>query len=107
MLESKGFRISRSKTEYVECKFSTSINKNQSMTLDGNAILVDDCFRYLESIIQKYGELDNDVAHQVKTDWLKWRGATSILCDRNMPLYLKEKFYRTVVRPALLYGTEY
>ena len=30
-----------------------------------------------------------------------------VLCNRNIPLWLKEKFYRTAIRPALLYGTEY
>jgi len=34
---------------------------------------------------------------------LKWKSATGVLCDRNIPLWLKGKFYRTVIRPALLY----
>jgi hypothetical protein len=74
--------------------------------LDGSAIPIDDCFQYLESIIEKDRELVSEVAHRVKTSWLKWRGATSILCDRKIPLYLKKKFYRTTGRPALLYGTK-
>ena len=28
------------------------------------------------------------------------------LCDGKMPIKLKEKFYRTVIRPAMLYGSE-
>ena len=32
--------------------------------------------------------------------------AVEVLCDRNMPLSLKGKFYKTVVKPSLLYGTE-
>jgi len=28
------------------------------------------------------------------------------MCDKEVPLKLKGKFYRTAVRPALLYGTE-
>ena len=28
------------------------------------------------------------------------------MCDKKVPLKLKGKFYRTAVRPALLYGTE-
>jgi len=37
---------------------------------------------------------------------LKLRSAIGVLCDRNIPLWLKEKFYRTAIKPALLYGTE-
>ena len=36
-----------------------------------------------------------------------WRSATGVLCDRNIPLWLKGKFYQTAIRPALLYGIEY
>ena len=54
----------------------------------------------------KDGEIDDDVNHRIKVGWLKWRSATRVLCDRNMPLSLNEKFYRMTVRPFLLYGTE-
>ena len=37
---------------------------------------------------------------------MKWRLATGVLCDKKVPLLLKGKFYRAVVRPAMLYGTE-
>ncbi|GKG26428.1 hypothetical protein Tco_0399574 [Tanacetum coccineum] len=37
---------------------------------------------------------------------MKWRAATGVLCDRNVPLKLKGKFYRVAVRPAMLYGSE-
>jgi len=42
----------------------------------------------------------------IQAGWLKWRSATGVLCDRNIPLWVKKKFYRTAIRPALLYGTE-
>jgi hypothetical protein len=29
-----------------------------------------------------------------------------VLCDPRVPLKLKDKFYRTVIRPTMLYGTE-
>ncbi|EYC29922.1 hypothetical protein Y032_0005g2334 [Ancylostoma ceylanicum] len=37
---------------------------------------------------------------------MRWRTATGILCDKKMPIRLKSKVYRTVVRPVALYGTE-
>ena len=62
-------------------------------------------FRYLGSIIQKDAEIGGDVNYRIQAGWLKWRSATGV-CDRNIPLWLKGKFYQTAIRPALLYGTE-
>ena len=65
------------------------------MTLDGQEIPMNNYFKYLGSIIQKDGEINNDVNHRIQAGLLKWRHATGVLCDRNIPLWLKEKFYRT------------
>ena len=99
--------MSRSKTEYMECKFRKRRNNEQGViTLDGQQIPITECFKYLGSIVQKDGEIDGDVNHKIKAGLLKWSSATGVLCDRNMPLSLKGKFYRTAVRPSLLYDTE-
>ena len=76
------------------------------ITLDGQKLPVTECFKYLGSIIQKDREIDGDLNHRIKARWLKWRSGTRVLCDRNMHLSLKGKFYRTNVRPTLLYGTK-
>jgi hypothetical protein len=34
------------------------------------------------------------------------RQAFGVLCDPRVPLKLKGKFYRTAIRPAMLYGAE-
>ncbi|KAL6579835.1 hypothetical protein OROMI_007859 [Orobanche minor] len=106
-LEARGFRLSRSKTEYMECRFSDNSDREAEMiTFDGKVVHGSTFFWYLGSIIQKDGELDGDVAHRIKAGWLKWKSATGVLCDPDMPHRLKGKFYRTAIRPALLYGTE-
>ncbi|KAL6557759.1 Protein Ycf2 [Orobanche minor] len=106
-LEARGFRLSRSKTEYMECRFSDNSDREaERITFDGKVVHGSTFFRYLGSIIQKDGELHGDVAHRIKAGWLKWKSATGVLCDPDMPHRLKGKFYRTAIRPALLYGTE-
>ncbi len=42
----------------------------------------------------------------IKVGWLKWRRATEVLCDCKVSNKLKEKFYCTTIRPAMLYGSE-
>ncbi|KAL6498695.1 hypothetical protein OROGR_028242 [Orobanche gracilis] len=78
----------------------------EMITFDGEVVHGFTFFRYLGSIIQKDGELDGDVTHRIKAGWLKWKSATRVLCDPDMSYRLKGKFYRTAIRPALLYGTE-
>jgi hypothetical protein len=74
---------------------------------DSQVIPKKDTFRYLGLMLQKNEDIDEDVSHRIKADWLKWRQASGILCDPRVQLKLKDKFYRTVIRPAMLYGVEY
>ncbi|KAF3653053.1 2-oxoisovalerate dehydrogenase subunit beta, mitochondrial [Capsicum annuum] len=106
-LESKGFRLSRTKTEYLECKFSDmSQEAGVVVKLDSQAIQRRETFKYLGSMIQVNGEIDEDVTHRIREGWLKWRLASGVLCDKKVPPKLKGKFYRVAVRPAMLYGAE-
>ncbi|KAG5598547.1 hypothetical protein H5410_029917 [Solanum commersonii] len=63
-------------------------------------------FKYLGSVIQGSGDIDNDATHRIGVAWTKWRLASGVLCDKKIPPRLKGKFYRVVVRPALLYGAK-
>ena len=65
-----------------------------------------DILRYLGSMLQKDGDIDEDVRYRISAGWLKWRQVSSILYDRRVPQKLKGKFYRTMIRPAMLYGAE-
>ncbi|KAH0469003.1 hypothetical protein IEQ34_002235 [Dendrobium chrysotoxum] len=105
-LESKGFRLSRSKTEYMECNFSSNRPSEGIMTLGDQVINKSTCFRYLGSIVQSDGEIDGDIINRIQVGWLKWRNASGLLCDIKVPVKLKGKFYKMVVRPAMLYGVE-
>jgi hypothetical protein len=106
-LKVKCFRLSRSKTEYMKCDFSATTHEAEDVTLDGQVVPKKDIFCYLGSMLQKDGYIAEDLSHRIKVDWLKWRQASGVLCDPRVPLKLKDKFYRTVIRPAMLYGAEY
>jgi hypothetical protein len=58
-------------------------------------------------MLQKNENIDEDVSHRIKVGWLKWYQTSVILCDLRVPLKLKDKFYRTAIRSAMLYGAEY
>ncbi|VFQ78699.1 unnamed protein product [Cuscuta campestris] len=81
-LETKGFRISRNKTEYMECRFSGRDTESEvEVRIDSHLVPKVDMFRYLGSVIQADGELDADVGHRVGVAWAKWRLASGVLCD--------------------------
>jgi hypothetical protein len=47
MLESKGFRLSRTKTKYMRCDFSVTRHDEGDVSLDGQVVAKKDTFRYL------------------------------------------------------------
>jgi hypothetical protein len=57
-------------------------------------------------MLQRDGDIDQDVSHRIKAGWIKWRQASGVLCDKRVPQKLKDKFYRTTIRSAMLYGAE-
>ena len=52
------------------------------------------------------GKLDAEVTHRVQSGWKIWKRVSGVLCDRRMNVKINGNVYRTVVRPALMYGAE-
>ncbi|GJM85572.1 hypothetical protein PR202_ga02034 [Eleusine coracana subsp. coracana] len=88
-LECKGFRLSRAKTEYMMCEFSVTRHEDGDVSLNGQLVAKKDTFRYLGSMLQKDGDIDEDVRHRISAGWLKWRQASGVLCDKRVPQKLK------------------
>jgi hypothetical protein len=70
-LEAKGFRLSRSKTECMKCDFSATTQEEGNVRLDGQVVPKKDTSRYLGSMLQKDGDIVEDLSHRIKAGWLK------------------------------------
>ncbi|XP_019261739.1 PREDICTED: uncharacterized protein LOC109239608 [Nicotiana attenuata] len=95
------------KWEYMECKFNNGTQEgDMEVRLDMQVIPKRGSFKYLGSKIQGNREIDEDLTHRIGAGWMKWRLASGVLYDKNVPMRLKGKFYKVVVRPTMLYGAE-
>ena len=55
------------------CDFSASRHEGGDLSLDGQVVAHKDIFRYLGLMLQKDGNIDEDVRHRISAGWLKWR----------------------------------
>ena len=95
--------MSRLKTEYLHCRFSEGEGGvANEVNIEGAAIPRVERFRYLGSIIQENGEINEDINQRIMIGWQKWKKASGVLCDKKIPLKLKGREHRMVVRPSLL-----
>ena len=90
----------------MRCDFDGVVQEEGDVSLERQVVPKKDTFRYLGSMLQRDGDIDANVSHRIKAGWIKWRQASGILCDKRVPQKLKGKFYRTAIRPAMLYGAE-
>ena len=102
-LERRGMKVSRSKTEYM-CM--SERDDGGTVQMQGEEVTRVDEFRYLGTTIQSNGECSREVKRRVQAGWNGWRRVTGVICDRRIPAKMKGKVYKTVVRPAMLYGLE-
>ncbi|GJW58458.1 retrovirus-related pol polyprotein LINE-1 [Tanacetum coccineum] len=81
-LENKGPRVSMEKTKYMRCDFNNNENdqnEEAEIRIGEDILRPNESFKYLGYVIHKSDKIKDD---------------------------LKEKFYRVVIRPAMLYGSK-
>jgi len=105
-LESKDFRLCRSNTEYLRCGFSGLERDDGEVTMGGVVVPRVEKFKYLGSIVEERGDIDEDISHRISVRWQTWKKVSGVLCDKKIPFRLKGRVYQMVVRPALLYGAD-
>ena len=107
-LEERGMRVSRPKTQFIDFSFEQNNaqgNRTQVKIL-GEEVERVTHFKYLGTSIEEEGGMETEIAKRVGAGWMNWKKCSRVLCDKRMPVKLKGKVYRTVVRPAMLYGAE-
>ena len=70
-LESRGFKVSRLKAEYLHYCFSGREDVRGEVTIVGMEIPKVKKFKYLGSIIQQKGDIDEDINQRIKMGWIK------------------------------------
>ena len=63
-------------------------------------------FKYLGSVVAGDGNLDEEIMQRVQSGWNNWRKMSGVLCDRKINVKMKGRVYKTVVRPAMVYGDD-
>ena len=106
-MEDMGLKINRNKTIYLMLYGNGNLDGNSDINLHGeNLEKRVSTFKYIGATMAENGDLDADMTHQIESGWTNWKWVSGILCDRRISLRVKGKVYKTVIRPAMMYGAE-
>ncbi|XP_068201701.1 uncharacterized protein [Palaemon carinicauda] len=103
-MERGGLRVNVDKTEVMvkskESRGWIAIHESR-----GSVIKEVEQFRYLESTKSQEGGCKAEVGNGIKAAWGKWMEVAGVVCDKKMPIRLKVKIHKIVIRPVLMYGS--
>ena len=105
VFERHGLKISRTKTEYL---LSPTNDTETTVKIVDAELPTVTSFKYLGSIFTSEGGSQADVNNRIRIGWIKWKEVSGVMCDRKMPVELKDKVFKTIIRPAMtcIYGIE-
>ena len=98
VFERHGLKISRTKTEYLPSP--TNDTETTVKIVDAELPTVTS-FKYLGSLSTSEEGSQADVNNRIRIGWMKWKEVSGVMCDRKMPVKLKDKVFKTIIRPAM------
>ena len=104
VFESHGLKIRRTKTDYLP---SPTNDTETTVKIVDAELPTATSLKYLGSLFTSEGDSQADVNNRIIIGWLKWMEVSGAMCDRKMPVELKDKVFKTIIRPAMTYGSEY
>ncbi len=78
--------------------------RDQTIYIQEKEVKTVKTFKYLGSMFDANRGAEKDVNNRVKIVWSRWRETTGVMCNRNIPTKLKDKVYKTAIKPAMVYG---
>ena len=98
-----GLKISRTSSEYLPSP--THDTETTGNIVDAEVPKVTS-FKYIGPLFTSEGGSQPDVNNRITFGWMKWREVSGVMCDRKMPVDLKDKVLKTITIPAITYGSE-
>ena len=103
VLERRGLKVSRSKTEYLK---AGDMDDGEKLKLQGEKLKRAKNFKYLGSTVSSHGRCEEEMRRRIQAGGMSWNKVSGVLCDRKLSARVKGKMYKSVVRPAMPYGME-
>ena len=106
VFERHGLKISSTNTAYLPSPTNDTETTVKIVDAELPTVI---SFKYIGSIFTREGGSQADVNNRIIIRWMKWKevGPIRMMCNRKMPVKLKDKVYKTIIRPAMTYGSEY
>ena len=103
VFERHWLKISRTKTGYLPSP--TNGTETTVKIVDAELPTVTS-FKYLGSLFTSEGGSQADVNNRIRIGCMTWNEVSGVMCDKNMPVEVKDKVFKTIIRPAMTYGRE-
>ena len=103
VFERHGLKINRKNAEYLP---SHTHDTETTVKIADAELPTVTSFKYLGSMFTSEGGSKADVNNRIRIGWMKWKEVSGVMYDRKMPVKLKDKVFKTMIRPAMTYGSE-
>ena len=100
MFARNGLKIIRTKTEYLPSLTNESDSDTTVKIVDAELLTVAS-FNYLGSLFTNEGVSQADVSNRIIIVRMKWKEVAGVMSDRKMPVELRDKVFKTIIRPSM------
>ena len=90
----------------MRCAFGEEDEQEVDVELDLEILKETQIFKYLGSMIQSDGGMEEEIKHRVQSAWMNWKKRAGLMLDKRICTKLKKKVYTGVIRPAFIFGAE-